>query len=626
MTFTSFNPIHHPQVENNKGNHVLTIKQGQVFHGTIKKLYPDNTAEVQIGNHKMIAKLEVPLKVGDSYFLQVKNVNPQIELSLMTNSTTSLTPKQQLVQLIETMNLPKSIEVQQLLNFFIKNEVPVIKEQLQEAIQWIKNLPQGVTKQEAFLALQKMINDKMPFQQTIFHALIFGSKTNGILENIETFKAAIAREQHLPNDIKMGISNTLQKLSTPIEGEIGGEILRKAIQTLLTNNGNNDLKVAMFNLLKETNILPKSATLQNWQTLSFTQITQQGNPLSQHAGEIVQKIYSSNETTVHQTIEHIKGWLENGLLSKERKIELFNLLTNFQKGIKDGKSIEQFARLFHQKLIEAFSNNTTNQLFSIDKNGMTTKEHLASLLNEPNRQEQLHSQFVNLLKQSNEVKHPVIQSTIRETEQLVQSTLDSKAIHFALKTVLKNLGISYEAALQTSEAEEVRNLLKPQLLYVMQHNEVSQQVKETSELLLSRLNGMQLVSSEQNHQHQLVMQVPLQFLGKKIDATVQWNGRMKKDGKIDANYARILFYLNMETLQETVIDMQVQNRIVTIQFYNENKNLEQVAEPLKQILKTRLLEHDYHLSGIFFKQFQTAEHEVQKKKDVVEHSGVDIRI
>ncbi len=87
---------------------------------------------------------------------------------------------------------------------------------------------------------------------------------------------------------------------------------------------------------------------------------------------------------------------------------------------------------------------------------------------------------------------------------------------------------------------------------------------------MARMNGMQLLSGENGHQHQLIMQVPLDFFGKQMDATLQWNGRMKEDGKIDANFARVLFYLNMESLKETVIDMQVQNRIVTINVFNDN--------------------------------------------------------
>ncbi|CAM5294749.1 hypothetical protein LSPH24S_06963 [Lysinibacillus sphaericus] len=65
-------------------NQPLALKQGQVFHGTIKQLYPDQTAEVQVGNQKLIAKLEVPLKAGDAHFFQVTGTSPQTELKVVT--------------------------------------------------------------------------------------------------------------------------------------------------------------------------------------------------------------------------------------------------------------------------------------------------------------------------------------------------------------------------------------------------------------------------------------------------------------------------------------------------------------------------------------------------------------
>ena len=89
-----------------------------------------------------------------------------------------------------------------------------------------------------------------------------------------------------------------------------------------------------------------------------------------------------------------------------------------------------------------------------------------------------------------------------------------------------------------------------------------------------RMNGPLLMSGENGVQHQLVMQVPLEFFGKRIDATLQWNGRMKEDGKIDPDFARILFYLDLHSLEKTIIDMQVQNRIVSVTVFNADPALQ----------------------------------------------------
>ena len=44
-------------------------------------------AEVQIGNQKVIAKLEVPMKAGDSYYFQVNSVEPEFQLKIIAGPT-----------------------------------------------------------------------------------------------------------------------------------------------------------------------------------------------------------------------------------------------------------------------------------------------------------------------------------------------------------------------------------------------------------------------------------------------------------------------------------------------------------------------------------------------------------
>lgn len=69
MNSTAFNPIQ-VNAQQISANQPLSLRQDQVFHGTIKQLYPDQMAEVQVGNQKLMVKLEVPLKVGDAHFFK----------------------------------------------------------------------------------------------------------------------------------------------------------------------------------------------------------------------------------------------------------------------------------------------------------------------------------------------------------------------------------------------------------------------------------------------------------------------------------------------------------------------------------------------------------------------------
>ncbi|WP_025785065.1 hypothetical protein [Sporosarcina sp. D27] len=79
---------------------------------------------------------------------------------------------------------------------------------------------------------------------------------------------------------------------------------------------------------------------------------------------------------------------------------------------------------------------------------------------------------------------------------------------------------------------------------------------------------------------------------------------MKEDGKIDPDHARVLFYLDLEAIHKTVVDMQVQNKVVTLTIFNEDPTLKMLGAVLEDRLAEGLDEEGYRLSAVRFKQFQ----------------------
>lgn len=629
MTATSFNPIHMQQNPITANNQPLALKQGQVFHGTIKKLYPDQMAEIQVGNQKFIAKLEVPLKAGDAHFFQVTGTDPQAELKVVSGPMTpTASPSQQINQLLESMNLPKSAEMQQLLGHFMKAELPISKEQLIQAEMWLKALPEGISKIDALQTIQKMIELKMPMTNEVFQALMSGQKTSGMATIMENFAQLLAKDTVMPEQLKQNLMQQVQAIAKPFEVETGSVVLAKVLENLTNNAATTSEKMQALSILKESGIIPNQATLQNWSSMNEGKASQQ----MQQAGQVVQTILTAKPENVAQLIEQLKSWTTNQqFLTNDQKQQINQLIDRFNQLPVTKQTVDIFAKQMQDQLLKAFSQNTSNHLFTQDIKGLSVKDHLLSLLKQevasPLQNEAL---MRNLVKNSIASSQPFIQQIVTQADALVQNSMDSKAMEHAMKTVLKNLGISYEATLgnKSADLQMIAHQLKPQLHTLLQETNMTPQLKEAAEMLMTRMNGMQLSSGENGHQHQLIMQVPLEFFGKRMDATLQWNGRMKDDGKIDANYARVLFYLQMASMQETVIDMQVQNRVVTVTVFNENSQIQSLAEPLKAALKKGLAEKNYQLSGVFMKQFD--EDLAVKNGPVVEQqeeqSGVDIRV
>ena len=70
--------------------------------------------------------------------------------------------------------------------------------------------------------------------------------------------------------------------------------------------------------------------------------------------------------------------------------------------------------------------------------------------------------------------------------------------------------------------------------------------------------------------------------------------------------------MDLEQLKETVIDMQVQNRVIKISVLNEQSDvIQKAATPFIPTLRDQLEEIDYQLSGVLF--------ENTIKKDIVEN-------
>lgn len=599
----------------------LVLREGQVFHGSIKQLFPDQMAEVQVGGNKLIAKLETPLKAGDSHYFQVTNTNGQVELKVVTGPMAQGTPAQQMTQLMDSMNLPKSAEMRQVLSHFIQHNLPISKDQLIQAEAWLKAIPDQTSKEIALQAISRMIDLKMPFTNDVFQALMNGSKPTGMAASIQSFLQNIMQDTQMNSTLKNSLMQQLQTIQQPLQQQVGGNVLALAVNTLLDGNATMSNKLEALTFLKQTGVLAHNATISN-----LTPTLSANNGMAQ----ALQQLASNTPTNVNQSLALIQTMVqEDSTLTNGQKNELHSMLERFAQTNKTDASIAQFTKQFGEQLLKFHASNQLSNPPATNGNGMTSKEQMLALLNNNQAPAQTLQQVVQTASSSTS---PFIQNLSTNAEQALQVTMDSKQMEQAVKTVLRSLGLNYEAQIGSGKGEQIETAaqsLKPQIMSLLNEPQISPQVRDSAETLLARINGMQLLSSDNGHQHQIVMQVPLQFLGKQMEATLHWNGRMKEDGKIDANYARILFYLQMESLQETVIDMQVQNRIVSITVFNDNTNLQPLANGLKDVLSIGLEEKGYQLSGVQLKTFEQPKIEATKNvKSASEtaRSGVDIRI
>lgn len=146
-----------------------------------------------------------------------------------------------------------------------------------------------------------------------------------------------------------------------------------------------------------------------------------------------------------------------------------------------------------------------------------------------------------------------------------------------------------------------KEILKPLLIEFIKEEHPTL-IKEIAEKLLNKIIGFQLFSQDTGPIQHLIVQIPICLWNKLVDLTIQWSGKKKENGQMDPEFCRVLFYLELENFKETIVDMQIQKRIVSLKIANEKEEFKQIATPLIDQLIENLDSLQYHLSSVQFIQ------------------------
>lgn len=593
----------------------LVLTEDQVIHGKIQQLFPGQLAEVQVGQQKMIAKLEVPMRAGDSYYFQVTSAQPEIQLKILSGPTGSqVTGREQIQNLMQAMQLPKSPEMTKLLSFMINNKTPMSRENIRQAVQLLQATPENI-QQHALPTIQRMLDLDLPLTKQFFQAILNVESKEGLHATMQNLRKTLQNDSSVSPKIRNQILQLLSQIERPLESSTSNALLGEALKTLVDDKQDSTTRFSTLQLLKEAGILPRHTSLPNLQSMLVTGVeTRLG--ISPDGDGVQKSIPLSRSNDIIKFLNEVPG-----LTAGQKE----NLLIAARS-----HGIQQFSQALIQVLSENIVSNPMQSPSGQNATGNTTTQSVQLLLSLLHEQQTSDSvKMTTLLQKAEASEKPTIHRLVQLAESTISAAIDGKTMKETMQTVFRSLGMNYESQLLGKETQPERFMqsLKPQLIAMLNDPGVSASVREVAEQFVVRMNGSPLMSAEMGVNHQLVMQLPLELFGKKIDATLQWNSRMKENDKIDADFARILFYLDLNSLEETVIDMQVQNRIVTVTVFNENPSLKILSQPLQKKLRDGLREIDYTLSGVFFKGFEKNQKEYKstKRTEVIE-GGLDFRI
>jgi hypothetical protein len=264
--------------------------------------------------------------------------------------------------------------------------------------------------------------------------------------------------------------------------------------------------------------------------------------------------------------------------------------------------------------------------------------HAGSQLDKPQngQPELVHPETVG--KQQNALQ----QQTVSRRENVAEPTATVQ--NHPIQELFNRLGVNHEIdAFRSMNADatsphnsQMENLKASvlQLLEPAEANSIPQELKGQMQSLVQHITGQQLMIAQPPDSPfiQLMLQMPMPGV-QNANAVIQLESRQKGKGTVDPDNCRLFFYLSMDNLGETMLDVSIVNKILSISIYNNRAELTNLVQATRPELEKELADKGYRLSSVRVipvKDEKQASAKIPQKTrystDLTGYKGVDFRI
>jgi hypothetical protein len=242
---------------------------------------------------------------------------------------------------------------------------------------------------------------------------------------------------------------------------------------------------------------------------------------------------------------------------------------------------------------------------------------------------------------------PLTEEAVSPNQQRLSTSGPDRSLDIKqmMTELFQRLGVQHERSLAQAAAGEMalaagnEENVKAALLQVLQHPEADTlpaPLKEHMQQMVHQLTGQQLMLAG-NQIDSAFMQIALQlpFPGKENgeNAFIQIESRKRGQGGIDPENCRLFFYLSMENIGETMLDVSIVNKILSIQLYNNDEHLAGLVRALRVPLEQNLAEQGYRLSNLRVSPLPAQQKNKKpspsftlSSSSLVNYKGVDFRV
>ncbi|MFC5702153.1 hypothetical protein ACFPVX_12700 [Cohnella faecalis] len=144
--------------------------------------------------------------------------------------------------------------------------------------------------------------------------------------------------------------------------------------------------------------------------------------------------------------------------------------------------------------------------------------------------------------------------------------------------------------------------MKSALLALSSRDDIPPALRDAAQTLVNQITGQQLLlASERNGTSpfsHMTLFVPMKTADGETTATVHVQTRRGRRGEWDADNCRLLFDLRMRNLGDTVVDVQVVDRIVSLKLMNDFPGMQDLLEQARNELSSGIREAGFQLLSL----------------------------
>ncbi|GAF63739.1 hypothetical protein BTS2_0630 [Bacillus sp. TS-2] len=534
----------------------LALKEGQVLQGKVMQLFPQNMAKISLQGQTMMAKLEVGLTLGHSYWFEVlkgrklPTIKPLLLQQAQESTASTLGIVKYLSQAPTKWTLP-------FLEQLLSRSIPFTKAEFEQAISLLQSI--NSNEKGASTHVASLLEKKWPLTKESYLALLQINKgSNSFIENVTKLQKQLSSLGASYQNAQVSLEKTLSQF---LHQKPSSLLQQLFISTVTSSLQNADLETAKAFIAKQTS-----------------------DPSIEKAISILQHAFTKESVRSQDRQGGLRAEQDWVSVLKEQNPKLLQAIQTLHSKLgEQTMALPNFSKLTNaertvmSQMVESQWNEITNGSSPADK--LSVK---------------LNRLFVGL--------------GLQFEQHLAERIQQQQALTFNIESLKGNL-------LQ---------------LNGYQH---SLSIKQTVEQILSHLTGWQLQLSANSTQEpisSMLFTLPMMMGDQSWDLSFQWQGTKKEDDQIQLENCRILFFLQLQNLKDTMIDVQIKEKNLHVVMYNENEKPEPLLKLLTPLLKDKLTDAGFELQTVIWKRSQPISEENKENQRTLgwnsSYQGVDILI